>query len=242
MGDLVVMGAILGVLGSSFFNFLEDPTAYSNFWSDPVGTFFSGLSIYGGLIVSTIGFLIYAYIKKINVLYFFDSLAPGVILANGIGRLGCQVAGDGDWGIVNLHTKPDWLPQFLWSTHYAHNIANMGVMMPNCLEEHCGILQQPVYPTPIYEFLMCFAIFAFLWAVSKRVTYKPGMILALFMTLIGVERLSIERIRDVSSRELYNVFGLALRQSELISIVLIVSGLMFVVYLLNKYKRQPINS
>jgi phosphatidylglycerol:prolipoprotein diacylglycerol transferase len=65
------------------------------------------------LIFSTVGFIIYAYIKKINILYFFDALAPGVILANGIGRIGCQVSGDGDWGIANLNAKPGWIPDFL---------------------------------------------------------------------------------------------------------------------------------
>lgn len=240
MGDLVVMGAILGVLGSSFFNFLEDPTAYKNFWSDPVGSLFSGLSIYGGLIFATIGFIIYAYIRKINILYFFDALAPGVILANGIGRLGCQVSGDGDWGIVNLHTKPAFIPQFLWSTYYEHNIADVGRLIPNCMEEHCQALLQPVYPTPIYEFLMCFAIFVFLTYIGRRLTYKPGMVLALFMTLIGIERLSIERIRDISSRELYNIFGIAFRQSEIISIVLIFSGSIFAVWLWRRYKGQQV--
>jgi phosphatidylglycerol:prolipoprotein diacylglycerol transferase len=126
-----------------------------------------------------------------------------------------------------------------YRTFYAHNIADMGVAIPNCMEEHCMVLIQPVYPTPIYEFLMCFAIFVFLTAIGRRLTFKPGMVLALFMTLIGIERLSIERIRDISSRELYNIFGLALRQSEIISIVLIVSGAVFMGWLWRKYRRQP---
>lgn len=243
MGDLVIMGAILGVLGSSLFNFLEDPGSYHNFWSNPIGSLFSGLSIYGGLICSTIGFMIYAYVRKINILYFFDSLAPGVILANGIGRLGCEVAGDGDWGIANLHAKPSWIPQFLWSSHYEHNIADLDPtnVIPGCdlVHDHCHFLTNPVYPTPIYEFLMCFAIFLLLWSVSKRFTYKPGMILILFMVLISVERYSIEKLRDLSSRELYHIFGFVLRQSELISILVFTGGVIGCVYLyFFKYKKQ----
>ncbi|MDB5284804.1 MAG: diacylglyceryl transferase, partial [Bacteroidota bacterium] len=120
MGDLVVIAAIFGVLGSCFFNFLENPDDYKNFWSDPVGSLFSGLSVYGGLIMAGIGFGVYAWRKKFNLGHFFDSVAPGFMLANGLGRLGCQVAGDGDWGIANLAAKPSWIPQFLWSTHYEH--------------------------------------------------------------------------------------------------------------------------
>jgi len=245
MGDLVVMGAVLGVLGSSLFNFLEDPTSYQNFWSNPIGSLFSGLSIYGGLICATIGFMVYAYIRKINILYFFDALAPGVILANGIGRLGCQVAGDGDWGIINLHNKPAWIPEFLWSSHYEHNIADMdgSNILPGCdlVHDHCNFLTYPVYPTPIYEFLMCGAIFLFLWAVSKRLTYKPGMVLILFMALISIERFSIEKLRDLSGRELYHIFGMALRQSELISILIFIGAVAGGAYLyFVKYKQQPI--
>lgn len=240
MGDLVVMGAILGVLGSNLFNYFEDPGDYSNFWADPAGSLFSGLSIYGGLICASIGFIIYAYIRKINLLHFLDSLAPGVILANGIGRLGCQTAGDGDWGIANLHPKPDWIPQFLWSSHFEHNIINENPqnVIPGCMEEHCNYLANPVYPTSIYEFLMCFAIFVLLWVLCKRFTYKPGIILALFMIFISIERLSIERLRDISGRAPYNIFGVTLRQSELISIILIISGTILAGWLLNKYKRQ----
>ena len=90
IGDLLIIALVLGVLGSNLFNFLENPEEYKNFWADPVGSIFSGLSIYGGLICAGIGFWIYARWKKFNLTHFFDSVAPGFILANGIGRLGCQ--------------------------------------------------------------------------------------------------------------------------------------------------------
>ena len=227
MGDLVVIAAILGVLGSCFFNFLENPDDYKNFWSDPVGSLFSGLSVYGGLIMAGIGFGVYAYYKKFNLGHFFDSVAPGFILANGLGRIGCQVAGDGDWGLANLASKPGWIPQFLWSTHYEHNIIDADPLsvIPNCAEEHCHLLTNPVYPTPVYEFLMCTAIFFILFSLRKRLTYKPWMTFTIFMILIGIQRFAIEQWRDVSGRDLYHIFGFALRQSEIISIILFFIGL-----------------
>lgn len=241
IGDLVVIAAILGVLGSNFFNFLESPADYANFWNDPIGSLFSGLSIYGGLIMAGIGFGVYAYVKKFNLAHFFDSVCPGYMMANGLGRVGCQVAGDGDWGIPNLAPKPGWMPQFMWSSHYQHNIINADPqnLIPNCFEEHCNYLTNAVYPTPVYEFLMCTAVFLILWALRKRLTHMPGVLFAVFMILIGIQRYSIEQWRDISGRGLYHVFGLALKQSELISIVLILLGTAATAYLYSYYKRNP---
>jgi prolipoprotein diacylglyceryltransferase len=138
-----------------------------------------------------------------------------------------------------LHPKPDWVPQFLWSSHYEHNIINYdpGSIIPNCSEEHCHFLANAVYPTPMYEFLMCTAIFFILWALRKRLTYKPGMLFAVFTILIGIQRYSIEQWRDLSGRGLYHVFGFALRQSELISVILFLAGVAATVYLYAKYRK-----
>jgi prolipoprotein diacylglyceryltransferase len=238
IGDLVVIAALLGVSGSAFFNFLEDPGAYNDFWANPIGNLFSGLSIYGGLICAGAGFVVFSYVKKFHLGHFLDSIAPGFILANGIGRIGCQLAGDGDWGIDNLLPKPGWLPQFLWSSHYANNIINMDPNnpIPGCQEEHCWQLVNAVYPTPIYEFLMCTGIFLILWALRKRLTYMPGTIFTIFMMLIGIQRYAIEQWRSISDRGLYHVFGHAFRQSELISIIMFITGLAVTVYLFNRYR------
>ena len=243
IGDLLIIALVLGVLGSNLFNFLESPEDYKNFWQDPIGSIFSGLSIYGGLICAGLGFLVYARRKKFNLMPFFDSIAPGFMLANGLGRMGCQTAGDGDWGVANLHPKPDWVPQFLWSSHYEHNIVDYdgGSIIPNCIEEHCHYLANAVYPTPIYEFLMCTAVFLILWAIRKKLTNKPGMLFAIFMILIGIQRYSIEQWRDLSGRDLYHVFGMTFKQSELISITLFALGIAGTVYLYNKYKKtEPV--
>lgn len=240
IGDLVIIAAVLGILGANFFNFLENPGDYTNFWSDPLGSLFSGLSVYGGLIFAGAGFGLYAYFKKFNIAHFFDSVAPGFILANGIGRIGCHVAGDGDWGLPNPYTKPDWFPQILWSNHYAHNIIDADPMnlVPNCTEEHCNQLLQAAYPTPLYELLMCTAIFFILWSLRKRFTYAPGIIFTLFMMLIGVQRFAIEQWRDLSGRDTYGFFGMQFRQSELISIGMFTLGLLATIWLYKKYAPQ----
>lgn len=239
IGDLVVIAAIFGVLGSNFFNFLENPDDYKNFWDNPLGSMFSGLSVYGGLICAGAAFAVYARIKKIPIPHFFDAVAPAFILANGIGRIGCQVSGDGDWGVTNLAAKPGWMPQFMWADHYAHNIIDEGVAIANCAEEHCMQLANPSYPTPIYEFLMCTAIFFILWSLRKKLTYKPGMVFTIFMILIGIQRYAIEQWRDLSGRDLYHILGGAFKQSELISIILFIVGVAGTIYLYNYYKNKP---
>lgn len=240
IGDLVIIAAVLGITGANFFNFLENPGDYTNFWSDPLGSMFSGLSVYGGLICAGAGFGVYAYIKKFSIAHFFDSVAPGFILANGIGRIGCQVAGDGDWGLANPYTKPAWFPQILWSDNYAHNIidADPGNLVPNCTEEHCNQLIYAAYPTPLYEFLMCFVIFLILWSLRKRFTYAPGIIFSIFMMMIGVQRFAIEQWRDLSGRDTYGFLGMQFRQSELISVAMFTLGLVATVFLYRKYREH----
>ncbi len=104
VGDMAVLAAVSGFGGAKIFNTFED---WDQFMSDPFGSLFSssGLAFYGGLIVATVAFYFYARKYKIDFRHLCDAAAPALILAYGIGRLGCQVAGDGDWGIYNSAYK-----------------------------------------------------------------------------------------------------------------------------------------
>ena len=81
------------------------------------------------------------------------------MMGYGVGRMGCQFSGDGDWGIVNEAPKPSWFifPDWAWAYEYPHNVLNEGVRMVNCVGNHCMKLSPPVYPTPIYEITFCSA-------------------------------------------------------------------------------------
>jgi prolipoprotein diacylglyceryltransferase len=89
-------------------------------------------------------------------------------------------------------------------------------------------LPQAVFPTPLYESIMGFAIFGFLWSIRKRVLI-PGMIFSIYLFLNGLERFLIEKIRVNS---LYHVSGISFTQAELISSMLMIIGLvgMFISY------------
>ncbi len=106
VSDIVFIAAIGGFAGAKIFNTFED---WDTFLKDPFGSLFSssGLTFYGGLIVAATA--LYIYSRKINLSFkhLCDAVAPGLLLAYGIGRLGCQIAGDGDWGIYNSAYKLD---------------------------------------------------------------------------------------------------------------------------------------
>ncbi len=101
VGDFIVIAAVFGLLGAKIFSNFEEENGWRDFIKNPVENFFSGLTIYGGLILAAAAIIYFAWRKKINVLHLGDAFAPALILAYGIGRIGCQVAGDGDWGILN---------------------------------------------------------------------------------------------------------------------------------------------
>jgi phosphatidylglycerol---prolipoprotein diacylglyceryl transferase len=157
-----------------------------------------------------------------------DAAAPAMILAYGIGRIGCQVSGDGDWGIANPAPKPGWmngLPDWLWAYRYPNNVNGVGVRIgeadPWPIFEGFGTYLEPaVFPTPLYETLMATAIFAVLWALRSRIRI-PGRMFALYLVFNGLERLLIEQIRVNAEMD---VLGLRFTQAELIAVLTLVGG------------------
>jgi len=100
VGDIIVLGLIFGILGAKLFDNFEH---WDEFIADPIGRLFSqsGLTFYGGLILASIAIIWFAYRKGIVIAHLVDAAAPALMLAYAIGRLGCQISGDGDWGIYN---------------------------------------------------------------------------------------------------------------------------------------------
>ncbi len=100
VGDMVIFALVFGIIGAKLFDNLEN---WDRFIQNPIGNLLSpsGLTFYGGLICAAIAICIYARKKGISLLHLTDSFAPALMIAYAIGRIGCQVAGDGDWGIYN---------------------------------------------------------------------------------------------------------------------------------------------
>ena len=100
VGDIVVYAALFGFLGAKIFHNLEN---WDEFTKDPIGSLisFSGLTFYGGLICAAIAISYFAKKNQIPFFHLADAVAPALMIAYAVGRVGCQVSGDGDWGIVN---------------------------------------------------------------------------------------------------------------------------------------------
>ena len=222
------LAALFGVLGAKLFHILEN---LDDFARDPLELIFStgGLTFFGGLIAGTLGVAWYVRKKGLPVGRVADAIGPTILLGYGIGRIGCYLAGDGDWGICsNLANKPSWIPAFLWSETFPRNY--MGV---NVLEYTAGQMQQAgmdasvcasatgVYPTMLYETAMCLVLFAVLWALRKH-RYGAGWLFGLTLVALGVERFLIEHIRVNNVGDL---FGIPVTQAQVISVVLVVVGL-----------------
>jgi prolipoprotein diacylglyceryltransferase len=100
VGDLVIFAAIFGFLGAKIFHNLEN---WDELIKNPIESLisFSGLTFYGGLICAGAAIIYYAKKHGIKVWHLADAIAPALMLAYAVGRIGCQVSGDGDWGILN---------------------------------------------------------------------------------------------------------------------------------------------
>ncbi len=199
---------VAGVVGARVFHILEH---LDSFTADPWPMIFSrsGLSVFGGLIFGAIAGVVFVRRWRLPALPVLDAIAPALMLGYAIGRIGCQVSGDGDWGIAaNMALKPAWLPTWAWAQTYTNNIYGEVIAAPG------------VYPTPMYETLMGLACFALLWALRKH-PFKTGWLFSVYLVLAGAERLLIEQIRV---NPVFDFAGVHATQSEMIAAVMVLAG------------------
>jgi phosphatidylglycerol:prolipoprotein diacylglycerol transferase len=288
VGDIIILGLIFGIIGAKLFDNLEN---WSDFVKDPIGRLFSasGLTFYGGLILAAVAICWYASKKGIKIIHLVDAAGLALLLAYAVGRIGCQVSGDGDWGIYNsayvvntdgkvveagpgeyqkqlnnnalyyLEGKvfnkdstlvqvtdrvyeslekvpnksfkgPSFLPTWMFAYTFPQNVNKDGVQMKNCDEEHCRALPQPVFPTPLYETVICTILFLILWSIRKRIQI-PGVMFGIYLILNGIERFAVELIRVNNT---YSMFGFHPTQAEIISFGLILAGIILIIIVKRK--------
>lgn len=244
MGYITLVAAVTGIIGAKIFHWFE---YWEDFVAHPMENLLSpsGLTYFGGLICGGAGVMWAAKKRGISRRVMLDVGAPSMMLAYGIGRMGCHFSGDGDWGIVNTAPKPNWmsfLPDWFWAYNYPNNVSRecdpTGGSMP-CDFDITPYLQLKVFPTPMYEILMALAMFGVLWMLRKKI--KPaGALFGIYMIFAGLERFFIEKIRVNST---YNFFGFHPTQAEIISVLLVLGGIAFYIYNTKRAKNQDtINS
>lgn len=250
IGEITIVAAVTGIFGAKLFAVIEDIPALL---ADPVGVFLSGsgLAVYGSFIGGFIG--VYWFLNKHNIKFypFADSIAPALAVSYAVGRIGCQLAGDGDWGVI-ADAAPNWwfFPDWVWSWDYPNNVNNdngidgwrnglVASCDPACMlkvaaasveeacQECCGVrychvLQEKVYATPLFEIMASMGIFAILWSLRKKLEYVPGLLFFIYLIFNGIERYWIEQFRV---NDTYEVFGMQLTQAQQIAVVLILIGI-----------------
>jgi phosphatidylglycerol:prolipoprotein diacylglycerol transferase len=199
---IIGITGLAGLAGSRLYHLLESP---AEFFADPWPQLFStmGFAFVGAIIGGFAALVILAKRFRMPVLLMLDAASPAAAMGYGIGRIGCLISGDGDYGI------PTSLP---W-----------GMSFPN------GIVPttERVHPTPIYEFLVAIIIFWILWRLGARglKTHAPnGMIFAAYLVLTGIARFHVEIIR-INPRSFYG-----LTNAQAASVVSVVAGAALFLY------------
>lgn len=175
--SFVFAAALGGLIGARFLFILDE---WDNFLAAPLKYIFTGAGFtwYGGFLGGTLAVSWVVKKNKIPWLVGADIAAPALAIAYGVGRLGCHVAGDGDWGTVT---------DVPWGVAYTNAI--IGWVDPNT-----GIPYPPgtrVHPTPIYEFIESVVVFSILWLLRDK-EYTPGTIAWLYLILTGFARFIVE--------------------------------------------------
>jgi len=193
---LVFWAAVGGLVGSRLWAVAED---WRSLIEHPFQIIFSGSGFvwYGGLIGGTLGVTWVVRHHRLPWLQVVDSAAPGLALAHGIGRIGCQLAGDGDWGKITD------LP---WAMAYPNAI--IGWPYPPDVRVH---------PTPMYEFAAYAIVFAVLWSTRKQI-HAPGSIFWWYLVLAPAARFFIEFVR------INPPMALGMSAAQLVSLALVTIG------------------
>jgi len=168
--EIIFAALVGGVVGARAYYLIQN---YDRVRHDLLGSVFSGSGLvwYGGAIGGAIGVIAWMRWRRALELWMLDMCAMALALGYAIGRIGCQLSGDGDYGI-----RSD-LP---WAMGYPHGT----VPTP------AGVRVQP---TPIYETAAMCLLAYLLWRLRDRV--RPGVIFALYLVLSGLERFLVEFIR-----------------------------------------------
>jgi phosphatidylglycerol---prolipoprotein diacylglyceryl transferase len=211
---IIGITGLAGLAGSRLYHLLESP---AEFFADPWPQLFStmGFAFVGAIIGGFLALVILAKRFRMSMLLMLDAASPAAAMGYGIGRIGCLISGDGDYGI------PTSLP---W-----------GMSFPN------GIVPTTdrVHPTPIYEFLVAVLIFWILWRLGARglKTHAPnGIIFAAYLVLTGIARFLVEIIR-INPRSFYG-----LTNAQAASVVSVLAGAALFVYCRRKMPRQAIRA
>ena len=200
---MITVAGLLGIFGAKLYHLLETP---AEFFANPLPLLLSryGFAWFGGFLGGFGAMLVMRWRARLPVWGFLDACSPAASFGYAIGRIGCFLSGDGDYG------KPTSLP---W-----------GMSFPN------GVVPttERVHPAPLYELLIWSVIGLLLWRLGARYLRRPGHsgeIFCYYLILTGVARFLVEIIR------INPPWILGLSNAQVASAISVIGGLILLVFL-----------
>jgi len=221
---ITALAIVFGVYGSKVLWLLEH---WGALLADPLEVALNpGMTFYGGLVMGTAAIFLYVRSRRVGFASVLDAAAPALMIAYGIGRLGCHLAGDGDYGM------PTTLP---WGTDYSHGFVPPSralAIFPDIAARYPGGVVPDntlLHPTPVYEFLLGVLGCAILRRLDRR--QPPGRLFVVYLMLSSTFRFAVEFLR------LNPRVALGLTDAQLVSGALFVVALAGSVYLGRRRRR-----
>ena len=185
---ITALAIVFGVYGSKVLWLLEH---WGALLADPLEVALNpGMTFYGGLVMGTAAIFLYVRSRRVGFASVLDAAAPALMIAYGIGRLGCHLAGDGDYGM------PTTLP---WGTDYSHGFVPPSralAIFPDIAARYPGGVVPDntlLHPTPVYEFLLGVLGCAILRRLDRR--QPPGRLFVVYLMLSSTFRFAVEFLR-----------------------------------------------
>ena len=210
--SVVIAAAVMGLVGSRLYAILDDLPTYL---ADPKSMIFSGSGFvfYGGMIGGILGAYLVSRWYRIGFGSTMDMCAPALAIGQAIGRMGCQLAGDGDWGL------PSTVP---WAMAYPKAIVGWNSQTVLKLDEHYQLVSGyfpgvRVHPAPVYETILYLGVFMILWSMRKT-SCPPGRLIYWYLVLAGGARFLVEFWR-INPRVFY-MFS----EAQMIALAMMVLG------------------
>lgn len=210
-GFLIIgIAGFSGIVGARLYHVLESPRELMAEPSLLISRF--GFAWFGGFLGGFVALVFLAKHYRIPMLEFMDLCSPAAAVGYAVGRLGCLLSGDGDYGVP---TKLPW-----------------GMSFPN------GVVPttERVHPTPIYEFLIWMLIAMILWQLGKKTLRgeAPGRAFCAYLILTGVARFLIEFIR-INPRSF-----LGMSNAQTASLISILLGIVLALRIKSSSQEEPL--
>lgn len=212
-GNVALIAIVSGVLGARLFHIMDDAGTYLNDPGRILDFQSGGLAIYGAVVGGFIGVAIACRIYNLPLLRVIDAVAPGLVLAQAIGRFGCIVNGDA-WGAQT-------------DSPFAFVYTNPDSFIPNRL------LNVPTHPYPVYDMAMNFAIFGLLLWLRKK-PLPNGALFATFVAVYAFGRFFISWVREE------RIWFWGLQEAQVISIVGVIIATVALVWLFRRQNQGPL--